>query len=584
MGSAEHSKYHPLKRMSTLLRHYRREIRYIILYALVAGLINLSLPLGIQAIIGLLAGGSISASWGILVLFVIVGAVFTGVLRLMQLSITEHLQRHIFTDAALDFAIRIPRLNLEKLQREYLPELINRFFDTINLQKGLPKVLIEGITATFSILLSITVLSFYHPAFVTFSLILLALLGLMLFLTAPSGLASSLNESKYKYKLAHWLEEIGRVSATFKLTGENNFTLTKADELTASYLDARAKHWRILMIHFISGLAFKVLVLGGFLVLGSLLVMENELNLGQFVASEILIIFITDAVEKLILLHETGYDTLTAVEKLGQVTDLPVESDEGVNINEVKTNGPFMLELKNMNYQFDDANQPTLKNINLTINPGERVAITGYNGAGVSTLMQVICALRTGFSGSVLINNLPVNNLNLRSLRKQIGNLTSREEIFKGTMYENITLGREGIDLQAVLHAADATGIIDFVQSTPDGLNTNLLPNAQTLPGSITTKLLITRAICGNPRLLAVEKPLRNLNLQDRLLIASVITDRQKEWTLVAATEDPVLATLCDRIIVLKDGEIVFDGNYQALRKTPHCDYIFRFNLQQNTN
>lgn len=584
MGSAEQSQYHPLKRMSTLLRHYRREIRYIILYALVAGLINLSLPLGIQAIIGLLAGGSISASWGILVLFVLVGAIFTGVLRLMQLSITEHLQRHIFTDAALDFAIRIPRLNLEKLQREYLPELINRFFDTINLQKGLPKVLIEGITATFSILLSITVLSFYHPAFVTFSLVLMALLGLMLFLTAPSGLASSLNESKYKYKLAHWLEEIGRVSATFKLTGENNFTLTRADELTANYLDARAKHWRILMIHFIGGLAFKVLVLGGFLILGSLLVMENELNLGQFVASEILIIFITDAVEKLILLHETGYDTLTAVEKLGQVTDLPMESDTGLNMNEVNANVPFMLELKNLNYQFDDADLPALKNINLTIQPGERVAITGYTGAGVSTLMQVISALRTEVSGSLLFNHLPVNNLNLRSLRKQIGNISTREEIFKGTIYENITLGREGIDLQSVLWAADATGVIDFIQSLPDGLDTQLLPNAQNLPGSIITKLLITRAICGNPRMLALEKPLRNMNLQDRLLIASVITDRKKDWTLVAATEDPVLATLCDRIVVLKDGEVVFDGNYQALRKTEHCEFIFRFNLQQNSN
>jgi ABC-type bacteriocin/lantibiotic exporter with double-glycine peptidase domain len=93
----------PIRRLVRLLAKYRREIRYIMLYAVVAGLINLSLPLGIQAIIGLIAGGGISASWGLLVAFVIVGAVITGGLRLLQLSIMEHMQRQIFTDSAIDF-------------------------------------------------------------------------------------------------------------------------------------------------------------------------------------------------------------------------------------------------------------------------------------------------------------------------------------------------------------------------------------------------------------------------------------------------------------------------------------------------
>lgn len=118
----------PIQRLSRLLGGYRREIRYILLYALVAGLINLSLPLGVQAIIGLIAGGSISASWGVLVLFIIVGALMVGLLRLMQLSVMEYMQRRIFTDSAIEFAARIPRLNLELLRHEYLPELVNRFF------------------------------------------------------------------------------------------------------------------------------------------------------------------------------------------------------------------------------------------------------------------------------------------------------------------------------------------------------------------------------------------------------------------------------------------------------------------------
>ena len=168
MSDPNPSSLTPVQRLLRLLGQFRREIRYIILYAVVAGLINLSLPLGIQAIIGQIAGGGISASWGVLVLFVIVGALLVGVLRLMQLSIMESLQRRIFASSAVEFAVRIPRLNLELLRKEHLPELVNRFFDTLTLQKGLPKILMEGSTAVLQIVFSLMLLSFYHSTFVLF--------------------------------------------------------------------------------------------------------------------------------------------------------------------------------------------------------------------------------------------------------------------------------------------------------------------------------------------------------------------------------------------------------------------------------
>jgi ABC-type bacteriocin/lantibiotic exporter with double-glycine peptidase domain len=572
----------PAQRVYRMLRHYRREIRYIVLYALVGGLISLSLPLGVQAIIGLIAGGSISASWGVLVFGVIVGALLTGLLRILQLSIMEHLQRRIFTDAALEFALRIPRLNLEKLRKEHLPEVVNRFFDTSNIQKGLPKLLIDGTTALITIILCLGVLSFYHPTFVTFSLLLIFVLVLMLYFTSSSGLSTSLNESKYKYKLVHWLEEVSRVAATFKLAGENQYPVQVADKLTVQYLDARGRHWRILMIQFIGGLMFRVFILSGFLIVGSLLVMANELNLGQFVASEILVLYVIDSVEKLVLLHETGYDVLTATEKLGQVTDLPIEEENGVRIEEFCKDNSLKVELRNLSYQFDDGDEPVLKNLNLTIMPGEKVAITGYNGAGVSTLMQIISVLKRENTGTLLFNELPVQNLHLRSVRHHIGDLSSQEDIFKGTILDNITLGRETTNIREVLEWCNITGLNDFLRDQPKGLDTEMYPGGRNTPGSVVSKILITRAVAGNPKLLALEKPLNNLILQDRLRIATMLTDKKRPWTLVAATEDPIMASLCERIIVLKDGEFVFDGTYQDLMQTEHSNFIFKYNLNQD--
>jgi ABC-type bacteriocin/lantibiotic exporter with double-glycine peptidase domain len=570
----------PQKRLIRLLGQYRREIRYIFLYAVVSGLINLSLPLGIQAIIGQIAGGGINASWGVLVLFVLVGAALSGILRIMQLSVVEYVQRRIFSESAIEFAVRIPRLNLEMLRKEHLPELVNRFFDTIVLQKGLPKILIDGSTAILQIVFSLLLLSVYHVSFLTFSLVLLVILFVLFYWIAPNGIQTSLQESKYKYKLVFWLEEVGRVAATFKLAGDNDFPIRRTTEITAAYLESRAKHWRILMVKFVSSVAFRVLALGSFLVLGSLLVMQNELNIGQFVAAEILILFVIESVDKLVILHETGYDVLTSTEKLGQVTDLPLEREGGIRVEAfAKDARPFSVELRNLSYKFHDGATPVLKNLSLKINSGERVAVAGYNGSGKSTLMQILSVVKREFTGSLLFNGLPKPNLDLRSLREHIGDLSSQEDLFKGSILENITLGNPRIGLRQVLEVVEQLGLNDFIRSTTSGLDTELLPGGNNIPRSTVTKILVARAVIAEPRLLVMEEPLAALNFKDRVKIAQYLTAPDKPWTLICVTEDPVMAAVCDRVLILKEGEVAFDGNFEAAQKTKDFEKVFRSNL-----
>ncbi len=573
----------PVQRLVRLLGQYRREIRYILLYAMVVGLINLSLPLGIQAIIGQIAGGGINASWGVLTLFVLVGALLVGILRLMQLSIMEYMQCHLFTDAAIEFATRLPRLHLELLRREHIPELVNRFFDTLTLQKGLPKLLIDGSTAILQIVLSLILLSLYHPTFVTSSVLLLGLLAIYFYWTAPQGVATSLKESKYKYQLAYWLEEVGRVSATFKLAGANRLPLQQADELTVHYLQARSKHWRILVSQFVGSVVFRVLVLGGFLILGSLLVVENQLNIGQFVAAEILVFYVIESVEKLILLHETGYDVLTATEKIGQFADLPLERSGGIRVEEFCPTGPLAVELRDLSYQYEDSESPVLKHLNLSILAGERVAIAGYNRSGKSTLMQLISLLKLNFTGTLLFNGLPKPSLHLESMRHHIGDLSSQEDIFRGSLRENIMVGRDEATLPNVLQIIDAVGLGDFMRHESQGLEMPLQPGGKNIPRSVITKILIARAVACAPRLLALEEPLGNLNFRDRLRIARYLTDRSQPWTLVSVTEDPLLASMCDRVVVMQDGGVAFSGTFDELQKTRHYERIFRTNFENNT-
>jgi len=557
---------HPLRRFFRLLQPEQKDIMYIYLYAIFNGLINLSLPLGIQAIINLITGGQLSTSWTVLVIFVMIGIAMTGGLQIFQLTITERLQQRIFTRASFEFAYRIPRIKMESVYKYYVPELVNRFFDTLSVQKGLSKILIDFSTATLQIVFGIILLSFYHPFFIIFGLVLLLIVYLIFRITGPQGLKTSLNESKYKYEVAHWLEEIGRNMGTFKLAGETNLPLEKTDELVSNYVDARKSHFKVLIRQYINMVSFKVLVAAGLLIMGSLLVIDAQINLGQFVAAEIVILLIITSVEKLILSMETIYDVLTALEKMGVVTDLPLEKLDGLEVDEDDESNGMSVKIKNMTFTYPESRNAILRDINLHIEEGQRVCISGYSGSGKSTLIELIAGLYENFSGSLNYNNIPIGNINLENLRSYIGDSLHEEKLFKGTLYENISLGRPRVNMKVVLHAVEKTFLSDFVQNLKEGFNTVIDPEGQTLPDSIKTKIILARSIACRSKLLLITDHLSTLDPIEGGKIVDFLVSKENHWTLVMISNQAEIASKCDKVILMKNGEVIENDNFKNLK------------------
>ncbi|MGB5553976.1 MAG: ABC transporter transmembrane domain-containing protein, partial [Flavobacteriaceae bacterium] len=317
------------QRLMGLLKLDKRDVLQTFYYAVFAGLVNLSLPLGIQAIINLIQGAQISTSWIILVVLVTGGVAFGGILQLMQIRIIENLQQKIFTRASFEFTYRFPKIKMSELRDYYPPELANRFFDILTVQKGLSKLLLDFPASLLQIVFGLLLLSFYHPFFIIYGILLLLLIYVVFKFTVQKGLDTSLDESKQKYKVAHWIQEVARSLVSFKLSGKTNLAVDKNDTLVTEYLTAREGHFRILVIQFIQMIGFKVLVTAGLLLIGGLLVLNQEMNIGQFVAAEIIILLVISSVEKLIRGLETFYDLLTSLEKLGQVVDKELEDQGG---------------------------------------------------------------------------------------------------------------------------------------------------------------------------------------------------------------------------------------------------------------
>jgi ABC-type bacteriocin/lantibiotic exporter with double-glycine peptidase domain len=391
------------------------------------------------------------------------------------------------------------------------------------------------------VIFGLILLSFYHPFFILFSLILIVLVYAIFRFTGKPGLETSLKESKYKYRVAHWLEELARTSTTFKLAGRTEFPLTKMDKEVGDYLNARESHFKILVQQYSLMVVFKAVVAAGLLAMGGILVMQQLMNIGQFVGSEIIILLVMASVEKLVMSMESIYDVLTALEKIGQVTDLELERTEGVEAICEDGEAGMCIELSNVDFTYPDGDKKILDGISINIPAGDKLVVTGPNGSGKSTLLQIIAGLYKVNSGSVNYNGLPLGNLNLLALRSEIGDCLAHEQLFDGTVLENIGMGRPNATLENVRWAIKNLNLEGFIQQLPLGYDSQIDPQGRKLPRSVMQKLLLARCIADRPKLLLLEDALEHLDEIDKKAIVDFLVKPENGWTIVAVSCDDYL-------------------------------------------
>ncbi|MGL2965820.1 peptidase domain-containing ABC transporter [Flavobacterium sp. XGLA_31] len=545
------------QRLINLLKLDRKDISQIFFYALFAGLVSLSLPLGIQAIINLIQSGRVTVSWIVLVFIVIAGVALVGVLSLMQLRITENLQQKIFIRASFEFGFRLPKIKTEVLHNQYPPELANRFFDTLTIQKGASKLLTDFSAALLQIVFGITLLSLYHPFFIFFGIFLVILLYAIFRFSYHSGLSSSLKESKYKYKVVSWLQEMARNNFSFKKASNFDFALTKNDRLVSEYLSNREKHFGVIKRQFTQLILFKIIITSGLLLIGGYLVLNQKMNIGQFVAAEIIILLVINSVEKIVIGLETLYDVLTAVEKIGQITDLEIEQTNPNPSDFCYTN--IQLAAENLSYKFPDASDYVLEKINLTIEQSEKIYLEGLNASGKTTLIRILCGLLQPTSGSLYINDDTYRKIDLEQYRSQISTIIIGETPFEGSLWENITFNNPLISQEDVKWAIESVKLGDFVKSLPKGLDTKISPEGKQLSSSNAQKILLARSIINRPKILFYEDALDKMDADAAQEVIDFITSKANPWTLVVSSKNDYWKAKCSRIITMREGKIIND-------------------------
>jgi len=551
-----------LYKLFRLLRLDGKEITALYLLSILSGLIQLSLPLGIQSIINfaIVATGrnQLPSSMWVLIFLVVMGVLFTGMLKINQMKIVEKIQQKIFTRFSFEFSQRIPKLNIKSIDQYHLPELVNRFFDIPTLQKSMAKLLLDIPTAIIQLCFGLILLAFYNSVFIVFGIILLVILYFILYISSPKGFEASLEESNYKYEIAGWIQEIARGIKTFKFFNTYNLHVEKTNTLLEGYLKSRNRHFQILKIQYWSLVIFKILITAAMLIVGGVLLIRQDINLGQFIAAEIIILTIINSVEKLIVSLETVYDLLTSVEKINKLIEKPIDEDGTYEF--VKKQG-IEIEAKNLSFGFQSTS--ILQNISFHIKPGQKVAISGDGDSGKTVLLRILTGVFQDFEGELSYNNIPINNYNLNTLRNHVGIYMQKQDIFSASLWENITLGNPEIKEQHVLDIFKIVGLDAFFRSLNKGFDTYLEPTGKELSSSNVQKILIARSLLNQPALLLLDEPMKLFAVDEKQNLQNYLFGL-KDVTIVFTTNDPVLIAKCELVIRLEKGQIKLIQNSNA--------------------
>ena len=560
----------PIDRTIALFAREKREILTVFFYATLAGGLSLVLPLAVGGIVQLVQGRLFLQPVIVLISFVVAGTIVAGVVQIGILRVVERIQQRVFARMALEFAFRIPRMRYATALDSNLPEQMNRLFEAVAIQKSIQKLLVDVPTALLTIVFSLLLLTFYSPWFSIFAVAVTGVLWFIIRWSGPEGLATSIVESKYKYKAVHWLEELARAFHAFKYAGDSTLPVERMDDVVTGYLKYRRKHFAVLITQTIALIGFKTFITAAVLIIGAALVQTNQLLLGQFVAAELVIVTVLVGVEKLITSLSTVYDLLTSVDKAGHVADLPLETRGGIAPLHQPGVG-IALEAKDMAYRYKNATNPSVNGISVSIKAGERVAIMGSDGSGQSTLLKLLGALMDDYDGTIRFDGITLRDLDRPALRARIGQMMSWGDLFDGTVEENVSVGRAHITPINVRETLDDLQLNDDIQQLPQGIQTEIRNGGRTLPSHLANKLLVAQAIVGHPRLVVLDDFFQNLNINSRALIIRLLTDPKRPWTVIAVSHDPQLLAAFDRVLVLDDGRVVRDAPFGELREDDLC-------------
>lgn len=548
------STQHPLQRLQELIRLEREDISTLITYGVGIGLLSLATPVAVQALVNTIAFGALFQPLLVLTLVLMVLISLSNILVALQFYVVEMLQRRVFVRLFGETAVCLQQAKFGAYQNYFIPELANRFFDVVTLQKTASVLLLEALGYALQTVIGMVLLAFYHPLLLAFDLFLVAALAFILFTMSKGGVAAAIAQSKAKYAVVAWLENIAANPLLGKSATGSAYLNAQTDRFAHSYLEACSQYFGILARQNIGALALHTLANTLLLGLGGWMVISNQLSLGQLIAAELVVGAMIYGLTRLGKTLDNYYELLTSVDKVGHLLDLPQEPNQGAKPQAGDV--AYQVDIHSVSLP-ESPNLDLLHGLDLHLAPGECLVIS--DGVNHGSLLDLVFGLRSPSDGYICLDNQDLRDLNLRLLRDTVS-LVRAAEIVEGTILDNLLLGRDS-DLITVRHVLAQVDLLKIIADLPEGLDTPLLANGAPLTSEQCLRLTLARAMAGQPRLLLLDKVLDRI---DNRLLPELLTNlmaADTPWTLIVTSHHPLVIASCQRRAKIQNGILVEDSS-----------------------
>jgi len=533
----------PFSRVTKLIELEKSDIYIIIFLTLGAGFLALATPIAVQTLVNIVTMGGVIQPLILVSFMLFILLVFSGGLNLLETYVVELMQRRVFVRATLQSAAKAQAMQVSVRDSENTVELMNRFFDVSTVQKTTYQLLTKGLAAVLQAIVGSIVLMFYSFYFGLAAFFLLFMAWITVKVVGRLAVQTAISESYAKYDTAAWLESIGRNLTMFKFGNSQAHAMQRADALANNYLDRRKKHFSTLfkqnILATLTYATAATLMLG----LGGWLVMQGQINLGQFIAAELITFTVLAAFVRFVAQLEYLYDLTAGLDKLAMLHELPSEREGG---HVIQSTQAYSVE----------ANQLSLpavqrqRIVNLHLESGQSLAILVDSENAKSSLAELLVGLRSPLSGVVKINNMDIRQLDLSAMRQHVAYIQHIETL-EESIITNLTLQHPETSLQEVQYILSQLGLIEAINALPNGLETLLLPSGAPLTNMQSRILMVARAILMEPRLIVVDGLLDGLHGDELDRVCKSLAASTDGWSLIVVTSLPSIAKRFNEIYEL---------------------------------
>lgn len=563
-----------------VMQHYKRFFGEVLMAAFFLQLMGIGMPLITQVIIDKVIGNSGYSTLTVIgcsmVLFFLIQSLLTG----LRTYILNH------TTVKLD-AILGTRLfrHLISLPLPYYQS--RRVGDTL-MRVGALNSIREFITGQ-GLMTILDVL--FSVVFIAFMLWYSVPLTLIALLVVPLYIAQNI-----------WAIPIikRKIEAVWRTGAANNAFMVEAvtnmETIKALAVEPQFNHkWENLLARYVhttfDNVKFR-LVIGGFsnmlqtvvslciLWYGGHLVMNGYFTLGQLIAFQMIAGQAMGPMTKLLTMWPTVQQTGLALERIGDILNTPIEPVLMPNIGKRSRRLTGSIQLKDINFRYRMDTPLVLKDINLEIQPGEKIGIVGRSGSGKSTLTNVVQFMYQPESGDILFDGLSIKEINIAWLRSQIGVVMQENYLFDSSIRDNIAISRPDASMTEIINAAKIAGAHEFILELQDGYDTKVGERGTALSGGQRQRIAIARAILSNPPVLIFDEATSALDYESERTIMHNMDAIAESRTMLIIAHRLSTVRRCDRIIVVEKGEIIESGSHDELM-AQQGSYYHLYNQQE---